>query len=323
MGPGTGILEPPSLEAVRAARERLRGVALRTPCVPFEADRAGARIHLKLEGLQPVGSYKLRGAWNALSQVPREELERGVVTASAGNMAQGVAWAARRLGVPCRVLVPETAPRAKLAAIERLGARWLPLPYEEWWRIIEAAQPSDEGYFLHPVCDPRVVAGNATIALEILEDLPDTEAILVPYGGGGLSIGIAAAAKALVPATRVFACEVETAAPLAAALDAGEPRAIDHQPSFVDGIGGKSVIPAMWPAARSLLDGSLVVSLGQTAEALRAIVLLAHVVAEGAGAVSLAAALSARAPGGKQVCVVSGSHIDPAKLDRILRGEVP
>jgi len=317
-------LEPPRLEEIRAARERIAGSILRTPLVRLEVEGCAAEIYLKLENLQPIGSFKLRGAGNAMRLVSNEALRRGVYTASAGNMAQGVAWNARRMGVPCTVVVPDRAPATKLAAIERLGARIVKVDFDAWWRVIvEHHHPGIEGAFVHPVSDPAVMAGNGTIGLEILEDLPDVDAILVPYGGGGLSCGIAAAVRAIRPATKVYACEVATAAPFAAALAAGEPTRIDHRPSFVDGIGGKSVLLEMWPLASRLLDGSLVVSLDEVAAAIRLLAERTRVIAEGAGATPVAAALSGKAGSGKIVCIVSGGNIDSGKLARILGGEVP
>jgi threonine dehydratase len=364
-------IEAVPLGAAREAERRLAGVVLRTPLVrldvhaedlpPFRRDRrqdparasagepddrvadapptpqhsaASAEIHLKLENLQPIGSFKLRGAANAMRSLPRTRLAAGVWTPSAGNMAQGVAWNARALSVPCTAVVPEKAPQAKLAALERLGARLVRVPYDVWWQSIVAHEfpesighgdaPRDgPGVLIHPVSDPAVIAGNATIGLEILADLPDVDAVLVPYGGGGLSIGIASVVRALRPAARVYACEVETAAPLAASLAAGSPQAIAHRPSFVDGIGGKSLLAEMWPAVRRLLDGSLVVSLAEVAAAIRLLAGRARVVAEGAGAVAVAAALSGRAGAGKIACIVSGRNIDDTVLAAILRGELP
>jgi threonine dehydratase len=317
-------LGPIPLGEIRAARERIAGSALRTPLVRLDVPDAPAELYLKLENLQPIGSFKLRGAGNAIAQASREELARGVYTASAGNMAQGVAWNARRLGVPCAVVVPDNAPRAKLDAIERLGARIVPVPYERWWQVlVEHRYPGLEGVFVHPVSDAAVIAGNGTIGLEIHEDLPDVDAVVVPYGGGGLSCGIASALRALRPNTPVFAAEVETAAPLAASLAAGEPRSIEHRPSFVDGIGGRSVLAEMWPLASTLLAGSIVVGLAEVAAAVRLLATRARVVAEGAGAAALAAALTGKAGKGRVVCVVSGGNIDAGKLARILEGGIP
>jgi threonine dehydratase len=308
------------LDEIRAAQRRLAGVALRTPLVRLPSIDAPCEVHLKLENLQPIGSFKLRGAGNALGLRSAAELAAGIATASAGNMAQGVAWNARRLGLPCRVLVPDHAPRAKLEAIERLGAESVPVPFEEWWRALEdGGHRALRGAFVHPVCDRDVIAGNGTIGLEILEDLPDVDAIVVPFGGGGLSSGIASAVRVLRPQVPVFACEVETAAPLAASLAAGEPRAVDYTPSFVDGIGGKGLLEPMWPLVSSLLAGSLVVSLDAVTAAVRLLATRAHVVAEGAGAASVAAALTGRAGTGKVVCVVSGGNLDAAVLADILR----
>jgi|SRR6266850_7090434 len=317
-------LEAPRLEEIRAARERIASSVLRTPLVRLRMDDAPAEIHLKLENLQPIGSFKLRGAANAMRLQPRDALARGVYTASAGNMAQGVAWNARLLGVPCSVVVPEHAPRTKLDAIERLGARVVKVPFDVWWSVIvEHCYPGMDGLFIHPVSDPAVIAGNGTIGLEILEDLPDVDAILVPYGGGGLSSGIAAAARALKPGVKVFACEVATAAPFAASLAAGSPRSIEHKPSFVDGIGGKSLLAEMWPMVRELLAGSIVVEVAQAAAAVRLLVERNRVVAEGAGAVPVAAALTGRAGSGKLACVISGGNIDVEKLAKILAGGLP
>ena len=233
-------LSAPSLDDIRAARKRLAGAALRTPLVRLNVEDAPAEIWLKLENLQPIGSFKLRGAGNAMRLAGREKLRDGVYTASAGNMAQGVAWSARELGVPAAVVVPDHAPATKLAAIERLGGRVVKVPFERWWQVIEEhTYPGLDGLFIHPVADRAVMAGNGTIGLEILEDLPDVDTVLVPFGGGGLSCGIAAALAALRPEARVYGCEVETAAPLSASLAAGSPVTVDYRPSFVDGIGGK------------------------------------------------------------------------------------
>ena len=257
-------------------------------------------------------------------EVSPDALAGGVYTASAGNMAQGVAWNARRLGVPCTVIVPENAPEAKLSAIERLGARTVKLPFDRWWQVlVDHGYPGIEGVFLHPVSNPDVIAGNGTIGLEILDELPDAETIFVPYGGGGLSSGIACAIRALKPSARVFACEVETAAPFAASLAAGRPTSVDYRASFVDGIGSRGLLPEMWPLASRVLAGSVVSSLAEVARAIALLATRARVVAEGAGGTSLAAAVKQSDAARPIVCVVSGGNIDAAKLATILRGEVP
>jgi threonine dehydratase len=307
------------LEEIRRAQEVLAGTVLRTPLV-----RLDEGPYLKLENLQPIGSFKLRGALNAIGNASPEELEAGVVTASAGNMGQGVAWAARELGLPCSVVVPENAPEAKLSAIERLGGRIVKVPYERWWQTLtDSGFPELDGFFVHPVQDERVMAGNGTIGLELLEDLPDLDVVLVPFGGGGLSSGIASAVKALRPDTKVYAVEPETGAPLTAAFAAGEPTPIDFRASFVDGAGGPAVLPGMWPLVREVLDGAFAISLEETAEAVRVLARRARVVAEGAGALALAAALAGRVEGGTVVCIVSGGNIDAAKLATILGGGTP
>ena len=311
------------LADIRAARERIRGAAIRTPLIRLPID-GPAEIHLKLENLQPIGSFKIRGASNRMSLASPAELERGVWTASAGNMAQGVAWNARRLGVPCTVVVPEGAPATKRAAIERLGARIVAVPPDEWFDTFRTRRREGiDGMFVHAFSDDAVMAGNGTIGLEILEDLPDADAVVVPFGGGGLSCGIASAIRALRPQAKVYAAEVATAAPLAASLARGEASEIAHTRTFVDGIGGPRVFPEMFALARELLAGSLVSSLEEVAAAVRLLAERARIVAEGAGAASVAAALAGRAGPGRIVCVVSGGNIDAAALATILSGGVP
>jgi threonine dehydratase len=297
---------------------------VRTPLLRLHVDDAPAEIYLKLETLQPINSFKIRGAYNAMAQAPREELAKGVVTTSAGNMAQGVGWAARELGIPFTVIVPDHAPETKLAAIERLGGSYVKVPFDRWWQALEErSYPGVEGFFVHPVEDEPVMAGNGTIGLEILEDLPDPDRIIVPWGGGGLFTGIASAVKALRPETELRVVELETAAPLTASLAAGEPREIDYRTSFVDGAGARAVLPKMWELARPLIDGSDVVTLDETAAAVRLLAERVRVVAEGAGALAVAAALSGRAGGGKIVAIVSGGNIDSSVLATILAGETP
>lgn len=315
---------PVPLEAIRAARERIAGTIVRTPLVRLNIAEASAEIYLKLENLQPIGSFKLRGASNRILQADPAQLRQGVWTVSAGNMAQGAAWCAGILGLRCTVIVPETAPASKLAAIERLGAQIVPVTFEQWLEAFKTHHyPGMEGLFIHAFSDSEVMAGNGTIGLEILEDLPDVDAVVVPYGGGGLSCGIASTVRALQPKVKVYAAEVETAAPLAASLAAGRSVAVPYTPSFVDGIGAPHLFEEMWDLARQLLDGSLVSSLSEVAAAIKLLAERNHVIAEGAGAAPVAAALAGRAGRGKVVCIVSGGNIDTDKLIKILQGAVP
>ena len=309
------------LPEIEAARERIAGTAMRTPLVRLHAGDGRAEIYLKLENLQPVNSFKIRGATNAVLLAPPDERAKGLVTASAGNMAQGVAWAARELGIPATIAVPEHAPEAKLAAIQRLGGSIVKLPYDDWWNaIVTSRVDGTDGLFVHPVQDPGVMAGNGTIGLEILEDLPDPDAIVIPYGGGGLTVGIASAVKALRPQTRIVTAEPETAAALAAALRAGHPAEVAYQASFVDGSGSRRVLDSMWPLARPLVDEALSIPVAEVAGAVRTLAERARVVAEGAGALAPAAALSGRAGHGKIVCVVSGGNINLGTLAEIMQG---
>jgi len=308
------------LGEIEAARDALSGQVVRTPLVRLNVD-SPAEIHLKLENLQPIGSFKIRGATNAFAAAAATPgaLEDGVYTASAGNMAQGVAWKARELGLPCTVVVPDHAPEAKLEAIDRLGARVIKVPFDEWWQIIVNHEyPGQRGLFVHPVCDPAVMAGNATIGLEILEDLPDVDTVITPYGGGGLSSGVASAMRHLRPEARCFAAEVDIAAPLAAAFAGGGPTPIDYQPSFVDGIGSGSVLEEMWPLVSNLIEGSLTATLAEIESAIHLLLTRNRVLAEGAGAAPVAAALAGKAGTGKVVCVVSGGNLNPSKLAEII-----
>ena len=308
-----------TLAEIEAARDRIAGAAIRTPLVRLQVEDAPAEIYLKLETLQPVNSFKIRGATNAVRLASSADLAHGLVTASAGNMAQGVAWAARELGLPATILVPDTAPEAKLAAITRLGGTIRKLPYDEWWQTIVTGRADGiDGLFVHPVQDPAVIAGNGTIGLEILEDLPDPDAIVIPYGGGGLTCGIATAVKALRPATQVITVEPDGGAAMAAAKRAGHPAEIEFRPSFVDGAGSRRVLDSMWPLVSTLVDHALAIGVSEVAAAVRVLAQRVRVIAEGAGALAPAAALSGRAGPGKVVCVVSGGNINLGKLAQIL-----
>jgi threonine dehydratase len=300
-----------SLDEIRRARERHGDDVLRTPLVQLDE-----RTWAKLECLQPIGSFKLRGALNAMRSAPAEELRRGVVTASAGNMAQGVAWAARELGVRATIVAPENAPRAKLDRVEELGGEVVLVPHERWWQtMVDRRYEGVDGLFVHPVEDEAVMAGNGTIGLELCEQLDEFDTVIVPWGGGGLTTGVASAVKALRPAARIVTAEPETAAPLAASLRAGRPIEIDFQPSFVDGAGGRALLPTMWERARALVDEAVAVPLADVEAALRVLSSRAHVVAEGAGALALAAS---RGRAGRTICIVSGGNIDLDVLARIL-----
>ena len=311
------------LADIRAARERIAGAAIRTPLVRLNADTP-AEIWLKLECLQPIGSFKIRGASNRMALSSKADLAKGVWTASAGNMAQGVAWNARRLGVPCTVVVPEGAPTTKLAAVERLGGRVVAVPHDEWFDTFRTHKREGiEGLFVHAFSDDAVMAGNGTIGLEMLEDLSGVDAVVVPFGGGGLSCGIASALRALSPKTKVYAAEADTSAPLAASLAKGAASEIDHRRTFVNGIGGPRVFPEMFALAKELLAGSLLASLDEISAAIRLLVERNRVVAEGAAGAAVAAAIAGRAGRGKVVAIVSGGNIDNKTLATILEGRTP
>jgi threonine dehydratase len=310
------------LVEIERARRVIDGVAVRTPLIRLDVD-ADAEIHLKLETLQPVNSFKIRGAGNAVLQATDDELRDGVLTASAGNMAQGIALAARLRGVPATIVVPDHAPAAKLDAIARLGGHVIKVPYDEWWQVlVNGSYEGAPGFFVHPVADDRVMAGNGTIGLELLEQLSDFDAVIVPYGGGGLLTGVASAVKATRPEVKFYAAEPETAAPVAASLAAGEPTAVEYVPSFVDGSGSRELIPKVWAHAVELLEDGFAIPLADVEAAVRTLATRTRVIAEGAGALSVAAALTGRVPNARKVvCIVSGGNIDLEVLTNILQKE--
>jgi len=309
-------VRPIRLEEIREARAHIAGAAVRTPLFRLELGADHPDIRLKLENLQPTNSYKLRGAVNAVSRLSESARRRGVWTISAGNAGQGVAYAARRAGIPCTVVVIETAPASKIERMKALGATLIPVSYAAAWQALdERAFPGVEGTFIHPFDDHDFIAGHGTLGLEILEDLPNVSCVIAAVGGGGLVTGVASAVKALKPDVKVWAAEPETAAPLARSFELQSAQSFNEwQPSFVDGAGGMSVFPRMWERMRTTVDGAIVVTLEETRRALRMIADQARVIAEGAGALSLAAALTGRAGRGPIVAIVSGGNIDLKKL---------
>jgi len=313
-------VRPITLDEVRAAQKRIASTILRTPLVRLELGQGFPDVRLKLENLQPINAYKLRGAANAVALLPEAARKRGVWTISAGNAGQGVAYAARQAGVPCTVVAIETAPAAKIERMRALGAKLVLVPYEVAWKALdERAYAGVEGTFVHPFDDHDFIAGHATMALEILEDAPDTQAVIAAIGGGGLITGIGSALKALQPKIKIFAVEPETAAPFAESFAADAPQVFtDWKASFVDGAGGQSVFPRMWQRMKPVVDGALVVSLDETRNAMRLLAEKSRIVSEGAGALSVAAALSGKAGQGPIVAIVSGGNIDLAKFSELI-----
>jgi threonine dehydratase len=330
------ILTLPTPTQISEARGRIFPPAVRTPLARFEVFLGGSRtprdVYLKLETAQPIGSFKIRGAANAMARVSDDDLQRGVWTASAGNMAQGVAYVARQRGIACRVVVPDTAPRAKLDRMLSLGAQVVPVPFATWWQaMLTRTHPGMTGLMIHPFADTNVMAGNATIGLEIAEDAPDLDAVLVPWGGGGLALGIASALKSVSPRTQVYAVEVETAAPLTASLAAARMVTVTRTPTWIDGMGSDRLSDEIWPLVPGMIAGTIVVTVAQVAAVLRLMVNTAGVTPEGAGAATVAAALAGRVNGvagslldaRRVACVVSGGNIDDAVVAKILAGEEP
>jgi len=313
-------VRPIELSEIRAARKRIAKTIVRTPLIRLELGMEFPVILLKLENLQPINAYKLRGAANAVALLSEEERKRGVWTISAGNAGQGVAYAARQADVPCAVVVVETAPKSKLERMKALGAKLIPVPYDVAWKALdERAFPGADGTFIHPFDDDNFIAGHATMGLEILEDAPDTAAVIASIGGGGLITGVGSAIKALKPETKVFGVEPETAAPAALSFEEGSPQVFTNwKASFVDGAGGQSMFPRMWERMQPVVDGYFVVTLEETKNAMRLMAEKARVISEGAGALPLAAALSGGAGKGPIVAIVSGGNIDLNKFCELI-----
>jgi threonine dehydratase len=305
-------IRPITLSEIREARKRIAGTIVRTPLVKLELGPEFPDIRLKLENLQPINAYKLRGAANAVAMLSDDERKRGVWTISAGNAGQGVAYAARRAGVPSTVVVIETAPSAKIEPMRTLGAKLIAVPYDVAWQALQdRSYPGAEGTFVHPFDDHNFIAGNATIGLEILEDEPDTASVIAGIGGGGLITGVASAIKALKPDVKIWGVEPETAAPAALSFEKRSPQVFPNwKPSFVDGAGGHSLFPRMWERMKPLVDGYFVVTLEETKAAMRMMAEIARIISEGAGALPLAAALTGKAGKGPIVAIVSGGNID-------------
>jgi len=309
-------VRPVDLAEIQDARERIAKTIVRTPLIRLELGREFPDVRLKLENLQPINAYKLRGAANAVALLSEEERKRGVWTISAGNAGQGVAYAARVAGVPCAVVVVETAPKSKLERMKALGAKLIPVPYDIAWKALEDRSfPGAEGTFIHPFDDDNFIAGHGTMGLEILEDVPDAAAVIASIGGGGLITGAGSAIKALKPEIKIFGVEPETAAPAALSFEKGSPQAFTNwKASFVDGAGGQSMFPRMWERMKPVVDGYIVVSLDETKNAMRLMAEKARVISEGAGALPLAAALTGKAGKGPIVAIVSGGNIDLNKF---------
>ena len=313
-------VRPVTLDEIRAAHERIRPVITRTPLIRLRHDAAVPEIWLKLENLQPINAFKIRGATNAVAMLTPAERAKGVWTISAGNAGQGVAYAARDFGIPCTVLAIETAPDTKLERMRNLGARIIKAPFDVCWKAMESREyPGIEGTFVHPFDDHNFIAGNASLGVEILEDLPNVKAVIAAIGGGGLVSGIGSAIRQLAPHVKILGAEPETAAPGALSFESGEPREFEQwQASFVDGAGGRSIFPRMWERMQGIVDGSIVVTLDEVKRAMRIVAEKTRVIAEGAGALAVAAALSGKAGDGPIVAVISGGNIDLKKFAELI-----
>jgi threonine dehydratase len=320
----SSVLRLPTAEDVAAARGNIRRFAVRTPLLKLQAAVPDTNIFLKLENLQPLGSFKIRAAVNVLKVMEPGLLRRGVLTGSAGNFGQGLAFAAREMGIPVTVVVPDGSAQTKGRALAELGAKVIRVPFDEWWAVLTTRRfAGEDGVFIHPVAESGVVAGNATIGAELIEDQPDIDAVVVPFGGGGLGCGIGSVMRRLKPSVRMIAAESEAAQPAAAALANGRPTTVPHIQSFVDGMGSTTVLHDMWPLVREMVDEAACASFAQIADAIRLLAVRHHVIAEAAGAASVAVAMAGLAGKGNIICIVSGGNIDAPKLGAILNGQSP
>lgn len=322
--------DPIPIEEIRAARQRIRDSIVRTPLVKLNVDDAPAEIYLKLENLQPIGSFKIRGATNAIKAAKPSELKHGVWTMSGGNHGQGVAYAAKKMGVDCTVYIPNTMAKIKVENMERLGARVKLVDFKDiddintaFKQFLDPSNYDDKGLLIHPFSDSNVMAGQGTIGLEIIEDLPDVDTVVIPWGGGGLACGVASALRGLSPDMRILGCQPETGASLAASFEAGKDVETDYTTSFVESAGSGILFPEMWDLGKRLLDGSIIAGLADTVSAIRLMAERNKIIVEGAGAVSVAASIAGEAGSGKIACIVSGASIDTEKLIKILQGKDP
>lgn len=314
----------PTGDDVAVARRNIQGFALRTPLLKLALDVPDINIYLKLENLQPLGSFKIRAARNALKTMDPQSLRHGVLTASAGNFGLGLVFAARGIDVPSTVVVPEGSAKTKTDALAELGAKVIRLPFDEWWKVLTGRRfPGEDGVFIHPVAESAVIAGNATIGAEIIEEQPDIDAVVIPFGGGGLASGIGSVMRRLKPEVRMIVAESEAAQPAAAALANGRPTQVPHLQSFVDGMGSTTVLEDMWPLVRRMVDQAVCASFAEITDAIRVLARRHHVIAEAAGAASVAAAMAGRCGIGNIVCIVSGGNIDASKFGAILNGQNP
>jgi threonine dehydratase len=317
-------LEFVSLDEVQAARDRIACDVPRSPLIRLNMDSQPAEIYLKLENLMPLGSFKIRGAVNVLKKADKEQVSKGISSASSGNWALALAWVARQMGISCSVIVQDTTSETKLSPLKELGATFMKLPFDDWFEMLSTSKYEElEGFFIHPVFNKDIWAGHGTIAVEILEDLPDVDAVVLPYGGGGLCCGISSVFRALKPDTKFFIGEVDNAAPVTEALAAGEPKTITRKPMPFHCVGATRVLTPMWPLVSQSLNGSVVVPVEEVAEAIRLLARQNHVIAEGSGALPVAGALTGKAGSGKVVCVVTGGNIGFDILMKILNREIP
>lgn len=317
------LIKAPELDDIRSASELIASYIVRTPLLQLNTRNSDKQIYLKLENLQPIGVFKVRSMGNILLSTDSDSLKNGVYTASSGNAGIGLAWMAEKLGLEARVYAPESGPQGKLSTMHEFGAQVEIMGDDDWWQIIQnSGHPGDAGYYVDAVRSPAALAGNATMGLEIIEQLADVDSIIVPFGGGGVACGIASAIRELKPDTRIIVAEAETAAPLTAALKQGEPVTVETRPSFISGAGAPSVLEEMWPLVKNMVNDTVVLPVAEVIAAVRIMFEQNHVVAEGAGALPVAAALSDRAPPGKIVCVVTGGNIDTGLMADILSGKL-
>ncbi len=317
-----------TLDEIQGAAVRIRGVAVPTPLVPFPelSEETGGDVRLKCESLQRAGSFKIRGAYNFVSQLSRDEVARGIITYSSGNHAQAVALAARERGVRAVVVMPVTAPGVKVEGAMRLGAEVVFEGTTSLERKARAeAMAGEKGLAMVPPFDhPRIIAGQGTVGLEIVQDWPEVELVLVPIGGGGLASGTAAALKRLLPRVRVVGVEPEGAPAMRAALDAGEPVTLPRTETIADGLAPVKAGALTFLHAREFLDDVVLVRDDAIRSATKALLLRRKLVVEYSGAATLAAVMSGavEASGLRTALVLSGGNLDPSLLER-LAGESP
>ena len=317
---GGPLVQAPTIESVKLAAQTLNNVSIRTPIVDLHNYDYADDISLKVETLQPIGSYKVRGVYNWAGSLTKEQLALGLSTHSAGNTAQALGYVSGLLNVKARSLIPDTTPPVKVKAIKQYGVTPVMMPFEQILNFVLNEGWKQEPYtFLNPWGDQMMITGNGTIALEILEDCPDVETVFIPVGGGGLIAGVGSVLKKLKPSVQIIGVQTEACPALHAAFEQGSPLWVDSQDTICEGVAVPFISNEMFPLLSKIIDEVVLISEAEARKSIKRIANQNNIVVEGSGGLSVAAALSTpKDQRGKSVCILSGSAIEPSILADIM-----